>query len=169
MLSRYPLPAGYMRTVTTESPLEANRARLEAVFQSDAYVDALGAKLVEWDGGRAVFRLAPEPRHLNFVGSVHGGALFSLADSALGVASNSWGRVSVALAVEIQFLSAPVGDALLATAVERSRTRRTAAYGIDVTSEEDGALRATFQAMVFRTGRWHLGEDAWPEEWRSTH
>jgi acyl-CoA thioesterase len=155
--------------VTSEPWPETNRARLEAVFQSDAYVNDLGAKLVEWDGGRAVFRLAPEPRHRNFVGSVHGGALFSLADSALSVASNSWGRVCVALTVEIQFLSAPVGDVLAATAVERARTRRTAAYAIDVTSEADGALRAAFQAMVYRTGRWHLGEDAWPEEWRATH
>lgn len=146
-----------------------NRAALEAVFESDEYVDGFGAKLVEWDGGRAVYRLAPEARHLNFVGSVHGGALFSLADAALGVASNSWGRISVALTVEIQYLSAPVGDVLVATAVERSRTRRTAAYAIDVVSEGDGVLRATFQAMVFRTGRWHLGEDAWPEEWRATH
>ena len=148
---------------------ESNRSRLEAVFHRDAYVNELGAKLVEWDGGRAVFRLTPDARHLNFVGSVHGGTLFSLADAALGVASNSWGRVCVALTVETQFLSAPVDDVLVATAVERSRTRRTAAYAIDVVSEDDGALRAGFQAMAFRTGRWHLGEDAWSEEWRATH
>ena len=152
--------------MTIEPWPEINRPRLEAVFQSDAYVGELGAELVEWDGGRAVFRLAPEPRHLNFVGSVHGGALFSLADAALGVASNSWGRLCVALTVETQFLSAPVGEVLVATAVERSRTRRTAAYAIDVISEADGALRATFGAMTFRTSRWHLGEDAWPEEWQ---
>jgi acyl-CoA thioesterase len=158
-----------MRSVTNEQWPEINRRRLEAVFHSDAYVGDLGAKLVEWDGGRAVFRLAPERRHLNFVGSVHGGALFSLADAALGVASNSWGRLSVALTVETQFLSAPADEVLIATAVERSRTRRTAAYAIDVASEEDGTLRASFQAMAFRTGRWHLGEDAWPEEWRATH
>jgi acyl-CoA thioesterase len=158
-----------MRSVTNEAWPEINRSGLEAVFQSDAYVNEVGAKLVEWDGGRAVFRLAPEPRHLNFVGSMHGGALFSLADAALGVASNSWGRVCVALTIETQFLSAPVAEVLIATAVERSRTRRTASYAIDVTSEDDGALRASFQAMTFRTGRWHLGEDAWPEEWRATH
>ena len=155
--------------MTNETWPEINRARLEAVFQSGAYLDDVGAKLVEWDGGRAVFRLAPEARHLNFVGSVHGGALFSLADAALGVASNSWGRLCVALTIETQFLSAPLDEVLIATAVERSRTRRTAAYAIDVTSEADGTLRATFQAMAFRTGRWHLGEDAWPEEWRATH
>ena len=154
--------------MTSEWP-EINRSRLEAVFHSDAYVNELGAKLVGWDGGRAAFRLAPERDHLNFVGSVHGGALFSLADAALGVASNSWGRLCVALTVEVQFLSAPVGDVLVAAAVERSRTRRTASYAIDVISEDDGTLRASFQAMVFRTGRWHLGEDAWPEDWRATH
>ena len=156
--------------MTAESPLVANRARMEELFLGDVFVDGLGAELVEWDGGRAVFRLTPEARHVNFVGSVHGGALFTLADSALAVACNSWGRQCVALTVEIQFLSAPqAGDALVATAVERSRTRRTAAYAVDVVSEADGALRAGFQAMVFRTGRWHLGADAWPEDWQSTH
>jgi hypothetical protein len=87
-------PSGICGAVTNEPWPEINRARLEAVFQSDAYVDDV---------------------------------------------------------------------------VERSRTRRTAAYAIDVTSEADGTLRATFQAMAFRTGRWHLGEDAWPDEWRATH
>jgi acyl-CoA thioesterase len=156
--------------VTTETLPAANRARLEALFLGDAYVDGFGAELVEWGGGCAVYRLALQARHENFVGTVHGGALFSLADAALGVASNSWGRICMALTVEIQFLTAPrVGDVLVARARERSRTRRTAAYAIDVSSEADGTLRASFQAMCFRTGGWHLGEDAWPEDWRTAH
>jgi acyl-CoA thioesterase len=159
-----------MRDVTTEPFPATNRADLETLFRGDGYVDVLGAELVEWDGGRAVYRLVPEARHINFVGSVHGGALFSLADAALGVASNSWGRVCVALTLEIQYLSAPLaGEILMATASERSRTRRTAAYAIDVISESDGVLRASLQAMCFRTGRWHLGQDAWPEDWQTTH
>ena len=67
------------------------------------YLDRNGDHAItrrEWDGGRAVYRLAPEPHQLNFVGSLHGGAVFSLADAALGVASNSWGRLCVALTVE---------------------------------------------------------------------
>ena len=156
--------------MTAESPLADNRARLEAVFRGDAYVDGLGADLVEWDGGRAVCRLPTGGRHGNFVGSIHGGALFSLADAALGVACNSWGRICLALTIETQFLSAPVaGEVLVGKAVERSRTRRTAAYAIDVVSEGDRTLRAAFSAMVFRTGRWHLGAEAWPDEWRETH
>jgi len=156
--------------VTPDSALAHNRDRLEAVFRSDPYVKNLGAELVEWDGGRAVFRLTAEEVHTNFVGTIHGGALFSLADATLGVACNSWGRVCLALALETQFLSAPrAGEVLVATGVERARTRRTASYAIDVISESDGTLRATFSAMVFRTGRWHLGEDAWPPTWRDTH
>ena len=149
---------------------EPNRARLEAIFLGDAYVNGFGAELLEWGGGHATFRLRPQARHTNFVGTVHGGALFSLADAAIGVASNSWGRMAVLLSAEAQFLSAaPVGDALVARATERSRTRRTAAFAIDVVSEADGILRSTVQAMCFRTERWHLGEDAWPEDWRAKY
>ena len=156
--------------MTPDPPLEHNRARLEAVFRSDPYVKELGAELVEWAGGRAVFRLAAEAGHTNFVGSVHGGALFSLADCALGVASNSWGRLCVALTIEAQYLSAgPPGETLRATATERSRTRRTASYAIDIVTETDDTLRATFAAMCFRTARWHLGEAAWPDDWRAAH
>ncbi len=156
--------------MTTDTFLEVNRARLEALFRSDGWVGTLGAELGEWGGGRAVFRLRPEARHGHFVGTVHGGALFSLADAAIGVASNSWGRVAVLLTAESQFLTAPQpGEVLLARAEERSRTRRTAAYAVDVTSEAGGVLRATFSAMCFRTGRWHLGPEAWPEEWQASH
>jgi len=159
-----------MRAMTTDTFPPTNRARLEDIFRHDAYVKGLGAELVEWDGGRAMFRLRPESGHTNFVGTIHGGALFSLADAAIGVASNSWGRLSVLLSAEAQFLSAArTGDVLLARCEERSRTRRTAAFAVDVVSETDGALRATVQAMCFRTERWHLGEDAWPDDWKARY
>ena len=54
-----------MRGVTTDTSLEVNRARLEALFRSDGWVGSLGAELVEWGGGRAVFRLRPEARHVS--------------------------------------------------------------------------------------------------------
>jgi uncharacterized protein (TIGR00369 family) len=156
--------------VTTDSYPPTTRARLEAIFRGDAYVKGIGAELVDWGGGHATFRLRPEARHTNFVGTIHGGALFSLADAAIGVASNSWGRLSVLLSAEAQFLSAArEGDVLVSRATERSRTRRTASFAIDVVSEADGTLRAALQAMCFRTERWHLGEDAWPEEWRARY
>lgn len=156
--------------MTTDPFPPTTRARLEEIFRNDGFVKGLGTELVEWGGGHATFRLRPESGHTNFVGTVHGGALFSLADAAIGVASNSWGRLSVLLTAEAQFLSAArLGEVLITRAEERSRTRRTVAIGVDVLSEADGALRATVQAMCFRTERWHLGEEAWPEDWRATY
>ena len=80
--------------MATDSFPPTNRARLEEIFSGDAYVKGLGTELVDWDGGRASFRLRLESGHANFVGTVHGGALFSLAETAIGVASNSWSRVA---------------------------------------------------------------------------
>ena len=104
-------------------------------------------------------------------GVVHGGGLFSLADAGLEVASNSWGRVCVAIAVEAQFLSpAHQGEALVAQARERSRSRRVGGYLIDVVPEaEETRLLASFQATVFRTENWHLGPEVWSDEWKADH
>jgi len=148
-----------------------NRARLDALFRRDSLARLLGVELVEWTGGRARLRWVAGDDHRNFVGGVHGGALFSLADAALAVASNSWGRICVALSVEAQFLApAPKGTPLVAEARERSRSQRTAGYLIEVTTEADPTgLLASFQAMAFRTDRWHLGPGAWDDEWRATH
>jgi acyl-CoA thioesterase len=92
--------------------------------------------------------------------------LFSLADLAFAVANNSWGRVCVALSVEVQFLQpGRPGRALRATAVEQSRRRRIASYVLRV--EDGDALVASFHALGYRSDRWHFGEDAWPETWRA--
>lgn len=58
----------------------------------------------------------------------------------------------------------------LADARERSRTRRTASYLIEVAPESDpAALVASFQAMAYRTDRWHLGPRDWSAEWKAEH
>lgn len=146
-----------------------NREALDAVFGADPYLRELGGRLVTWSGGSAQVRWRPGPEHTNFSGSIHGGALFSLADVAFAVASNSWGRVCVALTVEIHYLAAPpLGEPLLATAAERSRSRRAASYLVEVRDPAE-QLVASFHAMVHRTSRWHLGEDAWDAGWRDAH
>lgn len=140
------------------------------LFALDTHAAALGVEVVEWEPGRAVVRMVPGAGHANMLGGVHGGAMFSLGDTAFGIAANSWGRVCVALTMEIHYLVAPGGGVpLVATAVERARTRRTTSASIDITAEPTGQLVATMQAMGYRTHRWHLGEEAWPDDWRAAH
>ena len=117
-------------------------------------------------GGWSRVRYLVVPAHLNFTGSPHGGAIFSVADCAFGVASNSWGRVCVAIAVELQFLAtSELGEELIAACRERSQTRQTTAHAVTVTGADE-RLVASVQAMAWRTGRWHLGDDARSPAWR---
>ena len=80
-----------------------------------------------------------DARHLNFNGGGHGGAIFALADSAFGLASNSHGPVASGIDAHITYQAAVgAGDTLVARAVEVQRSRRIGVYRIDVVREEPG-------------------------------
>jgi acyl-CoA thioesterase len=92
-----------------------------------------------------------EPQHLNSAGSLHGGAIFSLADAALSVAANSHGDLALAIEVSVSFCKAVKEGALVAEAREVARSARLASYRIDVVEEEGGDLVAQLQGTVYRT------------------
>lgn len=144
-----------------------NLDAMTELFAGDRFASSIGASLDGWGPGWARLSWTPGQDHVNFAGGVHGGALFTLGDAAFAVACNSWGRAAVALSVDVHFLAAVApGDRLEAVGVERSRTRRTGSYQIDVHA---GARPvASLHAMAYRSSTWHLGEDAWPASWRST-
>lgn len=145
-----------------------NYDRLDELFRGDRYASGLGTELLDWGGGWARVRYVPTGEHHNFGGVVHGGAVFSVGDVAFSVASNSWGRGAVALAIDTHYLAAPtLGSPVTAEATERSRTRRTASYQIEL-SDEAGPV-ASLHAMVYRLPKWFFGEDAWPDEWVASH
>jgi len=142
------------------------REALDALFRADPYARGLGVELVDWGLGWAEVVATPDGQRANFLGSLHGGYLFSMADVALSVAGNSWGRMSLAISLEIQYLRGGVaGSTLRARASCRSRTRRLSSFGIEVT-DADGRLLATLQGLNYRTDDWHLDEGHWPAAWR---
>lgn len=145
-----------------------NYDRLDELFRGDRYAAGLGAELLDWGGGWSRVRYVPIEDHHNFGGIVHGGAVFSVGDVAFSIASNSWGRRAVALAIDTHFLAAPtLGRSIEAEARERSRTRRTASYQIELTDGQHPV--ASLHAMVYRLPAWFFAEDDWPEDWRATH
>jgi acyl-CoA thioesterase len=86
----------------------------------------------------------------NFHGITHGGVVFSLADVALGAASNSRGTVAYALNLSVTYLRATrAGVRLVAEARERHVGAPTGLYDVTVT-EAGGELVATAQAIVYR-------------------
>ena len=151
-----------------EMPASA-RAELDGVFRAGGIGDLLGLRLLDWGPGWSRCRLEPSQEIANIAGSVHGGALYTLADSAFEVACNSYGRICVALDVTVHHASAaPLGEPVTAEAVEVSRSARIASYRVTATGAA-GNLRAWYLATAYRTSRWHLGTDRWPQAWRDAH
>ena len=106
-------------------------------------------KLVELRPGFAKTTLNVEERHLNSVGCVHGGAIFTLADLAFAVASNGHGQLALAINVNISFLQGKSAGTLYATATEVGEPRRLAAYDVLITDEQDRVI-ARFNGMAYR-------------------
>ena len=95
---------------------------------------------------------------MNSAGTVHGGAIFSLADAALSVVANSHGSLALAIDVSVSFCKAAREGVLIADAREVARSTRLASYRIDVVQEDGGELIAQLQATVYRT-RAPIGQD----------
>jgi len=117
--------------------------------ENDRLAKQLGIKLVEVSGGCARVKMEIKDVHLNSVNTVHGGAIFTLADFAFAIAANSHGNIAVALNVNISFLKAVSEGTLFAEAEEVSINPKIATYNIRVLNEKN-ELIATFQGMAYR-------------------
>ena len=99
--------------------------------------------------GRAVCSFEILPCHRNAMGAVMGGAVFTLADFALAVASNFSQPPSVTVSSSIEFVSAPKGARLVATCLQDRAGRRLGFYTTRV-EDERGTLVALVQATCMR-------------------
>lgn len=127
------------------------RAELEAIkhhFAQDHFAATSGVQILELQRGYARAALTVEDRHLNSVGTLHGGAIFTLADLAFAMACNSGGRVAVAINTNLSFLKATRSGTLVAEATEVSRSRRISTCTVRVTNEAE-ELVALFQGTAY--------------------
>jgi len=129
-------------------------ARLQRLVERDAYLNSLGITLLSAVPDRVAIEMRITDEHLNFNSTCHGGVLFSLADTAFGLASNAHGVIAAAVQADIAFC-APVraGTTLVAEAMEVSRSRRVGTYRVDVKAGD--RLVAAFTGTVHVTERPH--------------
>ena len=118
------------------------------VLGHDRVAEHFGIRVESCSEGRAVAVMAIDDRHLNGFDIAQGGAIFTLADTAFALASNTRGS-AVAASTTINFCSAVKNGTLTATAEEVSLSRKLGTYQVRV-AKEDGTLAALFQGMVYR-------------------
>lgn len=110
----------------------------------------LGVDLLEVRPGYARVAITVREDMLNAAGVCQGGVTFSLADFAFAVASNSHGKLALAVSAQIYYpASSRLGDRLIAEAREVNLTEKTGIYEVEV-RKEDGTLVAFFTGQVVR-------------------
>ena len=81
------------------------RDTLRALLARDGLAVALGIRFVDAGAGHATVSMTVDARHLNFNGTCHGGAIFSLADTAFGLASNGHGQTATAIDAHLEHVN----------------------------------------------------------------
>lgn len=122
---------------------------LHRYFRRDQFAKLVGLEVLEIAPGFARVRMPLREELHNGLGIAHGGAIFTLADMAFAVASNSHGTVAVGVNTSMTYVAAAATGTLTAEAVEASRGRKLATYTIRVT-DEAGTLIALMQGTVYR-------------------
>lgn len=120
-------------------------------FNRDHFANENGMQVVEIRPGYARAEMTVDTRHLNAVGILQGGALFTLADLAFAAASNSHGVLAVACQADLTFFKAVTSGKLAATAEEISRTRKLSTCLIRVT-DEAGEMVGLFKGVAYIKG-----------------
>jgi len=132
---------------------------LDQMLEHDAYSKWLGIEIDDFRAGYCKLHYTVRPDMVNGFKIIHGGVLFSAADSAFAFACNISGQVTVALDVHISFIkSAFIGDVLTVEARQLHAGNRTGVYDITTTNQAGETI------CVFRGTSYKTSKALFPEE-----
>lgn len=147
-------------TAPASGPQALAEAVVRGMLDRDAFSRWLGVELLQIGPGRCTARMTVRADMVNGFGVAHGGIAYSLADSALAFASNTNGRITVAIENSVGYpVAVHPGNVLTAEAEELSAANRIAYYSVRVRNEA-GVTVAVFRGTVYRTRQDHFPQPA---------
>ena len=127
-----------------------NLDELRELFQKDAFATELCGIHIEAvtpTGARCSMPLTPQ--HLNSNGTVQGGAIFTLCDTAFSVAANAGDRLTVSRSADITYIKPGMGSCLYAEAEQIARGGTTCLYRVSVYDDQHTLI-------AYMTGNGHF-------------
>lgn len=121
---------------------------VDIMMAKDSFSQWLGIEVCEIELGRCVLKCTVKDEMLNGFQILHGGISYSLSDSALAFASNSYGLHCVSIETSISHMR-PVhmGDVLTAECIEIHKSRSYAVYTVAIKNQNDKII-STFKGTV---------------------
>lgn len=124
---------------------------VEKFNENNNFMKHNGMRIVKLKKGYAEVEMDITENTLNIQGSLHGGAIFTLADVAAGAASKSHGFVSVTLNGNINFIKKVTKGRVKAIATKLHMGSSTGVYRVEVIDDSDCVIsNCTF--TMFLTG-----------------
>ena len=114
----------------------------------------LGIELLEIREGFCRLQMKVRKEMLNGFGTLHGGMAFSLADSTLAFASNSYGKISPLINGSMNYSkAAKEGDVLIAEANVFSISNKKADIDVTIFKKGEEAAFYFMRGTVYRTSK----------------
>ena len=119
---------------------------------TDGFAREIGIELMEAKDGHAKMKIDINEKHRNPIGSVHGGCLFSLADTVAGVALSTTGVGCTTLSAHTTYIKAAMmnkSSVLYGEATPIRIGRKIAVYQVDITDDLGQEIsRMTFEYFI---------------------
>jgi acyl-CoA thioesterase len=125
---------------------------MENNTERDKFARSIGVQVIEALQERAVCKLEINENHLNGLGLVNGGVLFTIADYAMAVAANANGSSTVTLNSTIDFIKSAKEGTLVAVATPIKTGRTISRYKVEITLEDTSQLIAVLNATSYTLG-----------------
>lgn len=126
------------------------------MMENDAFSQWLGIRILEVSEGFCRLSMTVRKEMLNGFSIAHGGITYSLADSALAFASNSFGRKAVSIETSIHHLEkVEENDVLTAECRLEYQSEKFGHYSVKIFVEKKESKNqvAFFKGIVYRTSR----------------
>ncbi len=124
---------------------------VDKMLSGDAFSKWLGIEILEISNGYCKLKMQVRKEMTNGFNIAHGGITYSLADSALAFAANSYGLQSLSIETSINHKKKVMnGDTLIAETKEVEKKEKSASYVINIVNQE-GIEVAEFNGRVYIT------------------
>lgn len=107
----------------------------ERLVAQDKFAAYIGINIVKVERGYALVEMKITENHLNGVGIIQGGAIFTLGDYAFAAAANEGEGTTVSINCSISYLKVTEGKILFGEAKEISDSKKIAVYNVDIFDE----------------------------------
>lgn len=122
----------------------------EKIENYDMLLKLFNIKIEKLNPGHSEVSMVIKENHTNAAGVCHGGVIFSLADVAFALASNSHGNIALAMDVSISFIkTVKPGTEIRAICIEKHKGKSTGQYIIEV-KDDKNRLVSILKATAFR-------------------